>query len=876
MKKLLTVILSLAFLTASMGFGQDITRIYDIQYTEDGGDSPLVDQEVTVSGIVTGESYAYGSEFFLQDSVGAWSGILVHIGSDADSAFQVGQGDSVTVTGTVSEYFGMTQIEASSVTIDSMWAGDVPPITVTSGEIATDGAMAEAYEGVLIKVEKAAISNADLGNGEWGIDDGSGEVRVNDNADYYFWPSEYDSVEYVIGPLNYSFNDTKIEPRLASDVVPVSEYTRIQRLQQVRGSDLARIGHVENDDTLDYTYYYNYDDSPLPNAEPFKIKGIVTMPTGLSYAGAGVKFIMQDHHGGPWSGILLYSPDSTTFPVLYEGDEVSTIGYVGEYSTDESNMTEFWVTGEVNITSEENPVPEPSEVQTGDLRWPTTAEQWGTVFVKLKDVIITENDYNFGEWGVDDGSGEVRIGNDSDSLSNFNRPPLGTVVDSITGWVYHHFGYYADSSTYKVEPLYEKDVVIGEGPPNIRNYARTPGAPTSDDVVTISADFADNSAVTSAKLFHRVNGGAYNSTDMQLDEGITYTGNIPFYNNGDRVDYFLMAEDDNGTSSTLPADTTKLNFSYTVASQLTISDIQYTPWELAQTPYEGVEVSVSGVVTADTLFNSNFEAYVIQESGATEWGGLFVFDLNETLTRDQTVTVFGTATDYNADFHFKWDGLTVILADSVQVGDTGDGIEPMVMTAADLEAEPEKYEGMLVRVNDIEVTALNQYDWSVTDASGGEILIDDDIVYTTSDSSWFASLGVGGGIEYVTGIWTYSFGSFKIELRDTDDHGVATSVEPDRTQPFAYSLSQNYPNPFNPTTNIQFSLADQGPVTIAIYNIRGQMVRALVRNQTMEAGYHTLNWDGTDKNGRTVGSGVYIYRIHAGDFIKAKKMTLLR
>ena len=864
-------------LTVSLG-AQEITSIYDIQYTEEsGGDSPLAGETVTVQGIVTGETYAYEDHFFIQDSAGAWSGIMVYTGNMEDDEGVVGERDLVTVTGEVQEYNGMTQIAPTSVAIESMWHDEMEPITVSSGDIGTGGSMAEAYEGVLVRVENAEIVDADLGFGEWSINDGSGEVRVDDNADYYFWPSEYDSVEYVVGPLNYSFDDTKIEPRLAGDVVPVSEYTRIQRLQQVRGSDLARIGKVEDDDTLDYTYYYNYDgeaEEPLPGAEPFKVRGIVTMPTGLSYAGEGVKFIMSDIHGGPWSGVLLYSPDSTAFPVLYEGDEVEVEGYVGEYVTDPSNMTEFWVSGEVNILSVGNEMPEEPVVNTGDLRWPTTAEQWGTVIVKVKDVVVTVNDYDFMEWGVSDGTGEVRVDDDSDSLANFTRPPVGTQIDSIRGWIYHHFGSYADSSTYKIEPLYESDIVIGEGPPNIATYSRNPGAPQPGESVTVTADIADNSQVTAGEIYYRVNGGSYQTASMSVVNGITWTGTIPAQEDGDWVDYFVKATDDNETFTTLPSDTSSLQYSYRVTENLDIYDLQYTPWPTAQTPYEGVEVTVSGVVTADTAFNGRYEAYPVQSPDATEWGGIFVWGVGQDLWAGQEVTVTGEVTDYNPDWAFKYDNNTMILASEVTAGDQVGVPQAQTLTAADLESSPEVYEGMLVRVNGVEVTNVNQFDWTVSDESGGEILIDDDASYL---SSWFDSLEVGTQIGDVRGIWTYSFGTYKIELRNSSDHGNVTGLADDGAgTPYSYVLEQNYPNPFNPVTSLRFSLAKSGPVTIAIYNIRGQLVKTLIEDKAMEAGYHLLQWDGTDRNGSQVGSGIYLYRMQAGEFVQAKKMTLLR
>ena len=122
------------------------------------------------------------------------------------------------------------------------------------------------------------------------------------------------------------------------------------------------------------------------------LQGIVTMPTGLSYAGSGIKFIFSDVNGGPWSSILSYDPDPNAFPVLYEGDLVEVTGYVFEYTTGSvSNMTEIFITEPINIIDFTDEMPERELVNTGDLRWPTEAEQWGNVIVRIENGTVTEN-----------------------------------------------------------------------------------------------------------------------------------------------------------------------------------------------------------------------------------------------------------------------------------------------------------------------------------------------------------------------------------------------------------------------------------------------------------------------------------------------------
>jgi len=105
-------------------------------------------------------------------------------------------------------------------------------------------------------------------------------------------------------------------------------------------------------------------------------------------------------------------------------------------------------------------------------------------------------------------------------------------------------------------------------------------------------------------------------------------------------------------------------------------------------------------------------------------------------------------------------------------------------------------------------------------------------------------------------------------------------VEPEVAEdalPDAYALSKNYPNPFNPTTTIEYAIPADGAgrVELVIYNINGQKVRTLV-DETKEAGYYHVVWDGRSDTGELVSSGIYLYRIVSGNFIKIEKMTLIK
>ena len=104
------------------------------------------------------------------------------------------------------------------------------------------------------------------------------------------------------------------------------------------------------------------------------------------------------------------------------------------------------------------------------------------------------------------------------------------------------------------------------------------------------------------------------------------------------------------------------------------------------------------------------------------------------------------------------------------------------------------------------------------------------------------------------------------------------SVTADNPQPHrsSFRLQQNYPNPFNSSTQITFELSSAGEVSLQVYNLIGQKVRTLVNGRKL-VGTHRVKWNGRDDLGQPVASGVYIYRLSAGEhFVQSRKMLLLR
>jgi hypothetical protein len=149
------------------------------------------------------------------------------------------------------------------------------------------------------------------------------------------------------------------------------------------------------------------------------------------------------------------------------------------------------------------------------------------------------------------------------------------------------------------------------------------------------------------------------------------------------------------------------------------------------------------------------------------------------------------------------------------------------------------------------------------------------------------SLLVKNRPDYIQGIWNYYFvkydGSYGVH---NTKYAVALLQKAlgtypldvkaaDNTIPTEFALGQNFPNPFNPSTTINFALPQQVQVKLEVYDILGNLVKTMV-NQEMGAGTYNVVWNGVDRNGVKVASGMYLYRLQAGSFSTVKKMLMVK
>jgi len=119
--------------------------------------------------------------------------------------------------------------------------------------------------------------------------------------------------------------------------------------------------------------------------------------------------------------------------------------------------------------------------------------------------------------------------------------------------------------------------------------------------------------------------------------------------------------------------------------------------------------------------------------------------------------------------------------------------------------------------------------------------------------------------------------SVSIQALDYDNQIIVQSTQRILVHniPKEFALYQNFPNPFNPITVIEYDIPKDSHVHLAVYDMLGREVKTLT-DSYQELGYKSIQWDGTDENGISLGSGMYLYRLTTQNFTGMKKIVLLK
>lgn len=585
--------------------------------------------------------------------------------------------------------------------------------------------------------------------------------------------------------------------------------------------------------------------------------------------------------------------------------------------------------------------------QSGNNK-PETGERWEGSYVELTGLTIIEDlSYSnrrqylaqddqgyrvhlFDKFlAMKDGGWQTVNPNSPETNGTLNPFPVGTRLDTVRGIIDHSsngcFGGGQFDRGYRISPVYESDLVEGETPPIISNVDRDITFPGTSDAVEVTADIVDvDGTVQSATLFFTTDltaaSPAFTSVTMNNTTADEYAAEIPAQSEGTRVGYYIEAVDNDNNSVTFPvtgAGQNQNTIIYTVRDgQAKIQDIQFVPHpnQNDASPYEGLQVTVTGVVT------SSWKAYDlgythIQDPDDDEFAGIMLVNNIELgdLQRHQIVTVTGTVREEREFTQLEVSSINEI--DSTRF----DTVAPVQVDPGDSTSQAnrgwEKYEGMLVEYinstpgDSLYVTEARRDPfgaWTVSSEQGAprsrsswvmtgiqaqqnwssvyvSVITDDtnqlfnsnapmmvDVVPTSTDQSMIS----------IRGILTARFDQFKLTPRNNDDIiGFSEPLDSAQLEPSTLpeaggensvtELTGNntvsvYPNPAQNFVNVRVLVRTEN-TRAQLYDVNGRVVL----EQTLNNDVNRLNTD-------NLSSGFYILRVVDGREVLANEKVIIR
>ena len=368
--------------------------------------------------------------------------------------------------------------------------------------------------------------------------------------------------------------------------------------------------------------------------------------------------------------------------------------------------------------------PEPTELTIADFNVGAApnpinnipaGEKYEGQYVVFRNVISSNRNVSNGTFYINDGLGNSMYIHDQSGyftrrthkLREFDPPIDGSTIAYIRGVI----GHFSNPNHYVLRPMYPDDMFITDSPPAISSVRRDKDSIRTGESVTISASIIEynmGDSVASAKLYYRIQpGNIYKNINMVKTSADRYSATIPGTElNSDSmvVSFYIRATDATNLTSTFPLDTVRGVFHMIVLNRnITIQDVQYSPFGSGFSAYNNYRVTVSGVVTADTSDlqgdGNQVGRRVYIQNGNTPWSGIWVFGtLADQLQRGQNVTIKGLVVENNNNTRI--DSLTQVVINS-----SGNPLPlPVKVSTADIATSNVIPNGEFAPLNPVNVT----------------------------------------------------------------------------------------------------------------------------------------------------------------------------
>ena len=403
--------------------GPDAMTIYDVQQGKFAAKTLVTIKGVVVTSPIQVKA-GKGTLFVEEVAGGEFSGIALELDPTVLAALDAQPGSVVDFTGTYNESFGNSQIavlapgDISVVGTDSIPA----PAVVLAADVKTGGAKAENYEGVLVQIEDALVTNPAIDVGQFEVEGGArvSDFFLFDLGGFSPKPKADQLYPSITGPLLFLYEQFQIVPRSLDDLDDGSGGTTGDSTTGTTGDSTTGDSTTGEPPVGIYAMQqdgYNLGDVVI-------LEGVIAT-TGLTQNKTG--FYVQDPAGGPYSGIFVFVKNNNGVAVT-AGDVLSLAGTYTEFN----GLSELSVPSAASIEKTGNAaVPAPAlvtsaEVATGGPK----SEAYEGVLIKVQGVTVTTPVDVMNEFIVD---GLLRIDDQFFTVANFPKPAMGALYTSITG-----------------------------------------------------------------------------------------------------------------------------------------------------------------------------------------------------------------------------------------------------------------------------------------------------------------------------------------------------------------------------------------------------------------------------------------------------------
>lgn len=298
-------------------------------------------------------------------------------------------------------------------------------------------------------------------------------------------------------------------------------------------------------------------------------------------------------------------------------------------------------------------------------------------------------------------------------------------------------------------------------------------------------------------------------------------------------------------------------------------------------PQGTIENDITATFSATVSANDGYNNVWVSENPGP-YNGSMIYDMNfpGLVSQSDAIVFAGTRDEYY--------GLTEIKNPALISSNTSAGAIPSTIPGSQIDREipentnpGEQWEGQLIRIEDVSVATP----------------VDTNLTYIASDDDWETTFIIGDNVDYnfgnsgdildqvvssgqtirITGISDFSFGSYRINPRDSMDILITGNDTGEEQVADAVVHLNNYPNPVRNNTTISYHLSqpDFTNQKVKIYNLQGQLVKTL-NAENNGATLFTANWNTENENGNTVKNGIYFYEIKTADRTILNKMILIR